>query len=1067
MKVIFQEYDQEANNPGRNEIVAIHYFHKNTTGEGALEDNLSALAATPEKHAASAERFQDLAGSYYNKYERTRDLEDLMIVIDYGLSALAETPDGHPDMAGRLQSLAIYYTSGYTHTGDPEVLEAALAYNLKAVAGTPLGHPELARRHQSLATAHLHRYRRAGNFGDLETALRFNLSATIATPEDHPDLAERHQSLAVSYTDRYKRTGKLEDMTAALKYDLLAVAATAEDDPDLGARHQSLGISYLDRFKRTGALKDLEAAIQYSLSGLAATSERDPNLAGRHQKVAMTYNLRYRQNGNLRDLEAAIEHNTLAIAAAPHGQSDLAALTSQSLAVSYMDRFQRTGDLEDMQNAISYNILSVTATPEGHPDLPARYRNVSVSHLDRYTRGADLEDLEAALKYSSLAVAKTPEGHPDLAGRYQNLGGIYYTKYIREKTPKDLWAAFMYILLAVDTTPEADPEYALRQNCLAMCYEERYKRIRESADIEAALVCHLAAVAATPDDHPGLASMQVNLARSYLFRYAKTTDTKDLDMANNLFKSALKSTIASPKDIWNISVQFSEFQGVFPLLDILEGYKIALNTLPSFLWLGSSLHNRHDSLVRNDVSNFIATAVTFALQASKPKLALEFLEQGLSTTHKQSLQLRSEHTKLQGSLPIIAQRMQHISAQLQSSLHPSDSGINYHLLAHERQELIQEIRTHTGFEDFLLPPKYANLCTASVHGPVIMLNCSNLQTDAIIIISPSVPPIHLCLPDAPAPAIEEHLGKLKIALKYFSIHSRNSRYGKPSGIGNDSSKNLLDLVITWIWETIVKPVFDALKDKGINNGRLWWCPSGLFTYLPLHAAAPLESNFIQSYTPTLDTLINANTKSKPSVGIDDLAVVGLVEASASLGAWSNLPAVEEELIIVAAFFKNQAHQLKDSQATIENVMKGIELSPWVHLACHGQQDLAEPLKSGLILYDGKLELEQILHINLPNAKFAYLSACETAMGDSKLVNEAMHLAGGFLAAGYQGAIGTLWSMPDIYGPKVAEVVYKTIFGEDNIPDASRAAEGLHLAIQKLRRDGVHLHQWMPFIHLGI
>jgi hypothetical protein len=118
----------------------------------------------------------------------------------------------------------------------------------------------------------------------------------------------------------------------------------------------------------------------------------------------------------------------------------------------------------------------------------------------------------------------------------------------------------------------------------------------------------------------------------------------------------------------------------------------------------------------------------------------------------------------------------------------------------------------------------------------------------------------------------------------------------------------------------------------------------------------------------------------------------------------------------------------------------------------------------LQLHDGKLELDHILDIDFPKAKFVYLSACETAMGDEKLANEAMHLAGGFIAAGFQGAI---WSMSDADGPKVAETVYQTILGQDNIPEVIRAAKGLHLAIQKLRKESAPLHQWMPFIHMGI
>lgn len=229
----------------------------------------------------------------------------------------------------------------------------------------------------------------------------------------------------------------------------------------------------------------------------------------------------------------------------------------------------------------------------------------------------------------------------------------------------------------------------------------------------------------------------------------------------------------------------------------------------------------------------------------------------------------------------------------------------------------------------------------------------------------------------------------------------------------------------------------------------------------------MENAFIQSYTPTLETLIHTKVAPVLPQTSEILTAVGVVRTSSSLGTWTELPSVDDELNNVTLLFGNQAHQLKDSQATIENVVKVIQSSSWLHLACHGHQALSNPLQSGLILYDGKLELGQILDIKFSNPKFVYLSACETAMGDAQLMNEAMHLAGGFIAAGFQGAIGTLWSMADAHGPTVAEVVYKTMLGKDNVPDVKMAAYGLHIAIQKLRREGVPLHQWMPFIHLGI
>lgn len=160
--------------------------------------------------------------------------------------------------------------------------------------------------------------------------------------------------------------------------------------------------------------------------------------------------------------------------------------------------------------------------------------------------------------------------------------------------------------------------------------------------------------------------------------------------------------------------------------------------------------------------------------------------------------------------------------------------------------------------------------------------------------------------------------------------------------------------------------------------------------------------------------------------------------------------------------------LFNKSATTHQVLQSIQSSTWLHISCHGHQHATDPLKSSLILTDGQLELHQILEAHLPNAEFVFLSACDTAKGDAKLANESMHLAGCFIAAGFKGAIGTMWSMADSDGPEVAELVYKKIFEvSDEKPDATKAAEALHLAVEHLRKKGVPYHRWVPFIHMGI
>jgi hypothetical protein len=292
-----------------------------------------------------------------------------------------------------------------------------------------------------------------------------------------------------------------------------------------------------------------------------------------------------------------------------------------------------------------------------------------------------------------------------------------------------------------------------------------YRVTQTMEDLEAALKYDLAAVAATPLGHPVLPQWQTGLAISYLDRYELYGDVQDLNKAQELYISAMQSQTAAPQNIWTIAESFTQGDQFFDPHHIPKGFSLALNILPALLWLGNSIEIRHDTLLRNDVAKFIATAVTT-------------LEQGLSTTHQQNLELKLHHTNVELELPELSKELENISASLQGALHTPDPSVNYHLLAHNRQQLISQIRTHPGFEDFLLPPKYPALAKAAQFGPVIVLNHTEARTDAIIILSSSTQPIHLKLYNVSPSAVKEYVSTLKDALHTFSIHSREMRFGR-------------------------------------------------------------------------------------------------------------------------------------------------------------------------------------------------------------------------------------------------------------------------------------------------
>jgi CHAT domain-containing protein len=97
-----------------------------------------------------------------------------------------------------------------------------------------------------------------------------------------------------------------------------------------------------------------------------------------------------------------------------------------------------------------------------------------------------------------------------------------------------------------------------------------------------------------------------------------------------------------------------------------------------------------------------------------------------------------------------------------------------------------------------------------------------------------------------------------------------------------------------------------------------------------------------------------------------------------------------------------------SAATVDRVTDRIQSAHFMHLACHGTQDLNNALDSGFHLSDGKLTVSNLMTLNLDKAWFAYLSACETAQGDKEQPDQVVHLAAAMLYAGFKSVVATMW-----------------------------------------------------------
>jgi CHAT domain-containing protein len=268
---------------------------------------------------------------------------------------------------------------------------------------------------------------------------------------------------------------------------------------------------------------------------------------------------------------------------------------------------------------------------------------------------------------------------------------------------------------------------------------------------------------------------------------------------------------------------------------------------------------------------------------------------------------------------------------------------------------------------------------------------------------------------------------------------------------------------------------------------------GPLALLPLHAAGIYDKKskmlgtclhdfVISSYIPTVTTLLDKAENSKP---LQHTPSQIFLLAQPNTPGQSPIKATVTETKSI--FTQMETYGVATTlvvgkDGTADHVQKELKSHNWVHLACHGFQHPTDPLKSAFILEDGHLALLDIIRHHNPNAQFAYLSACQTSCGDDKLTDEVFHLAAGMLAAGFRGAVATMWSIKDEFASEVASNFYAYILkaskNEEGVVqklDCTQAAYALDHALgclrKKLESDDMDtenaLLTWVPFMHMGI
>ena len=556
----------------------------------------------------------------------------------------------------------------------------------------------------------------------------------------------------------------------------------------------------------------------------------------------------------------------------------------------------------------------------------------------------------------------------------------------------------------------------------------------------------------------------------------------DIDEIMELFASGVEDTYATVPSRFELACDWAYTARISVHRSLPTAYEHAMSLMQSSLVFAPTLPIQHDRLVekRDLYEKMPLNFASYQIRMGKLEPAIETLEQGRALLWSEMHGLRTSTDRLRTTDPDLAEKITAVNMEIEilttsatsdRSIGTNDEGfdgdggmaqlsgliVKQQELLKERDALILEIRGLPGFENFLLPLPFDTLRSAASHGPVIIINHCKWRSDIIIVLHDSPPSL--------------------ISTPYYFFGRVNGLKDKLLGVrrscGPDSQQYIRTLVSVQrdLYELIGRPVIKRLNELGISEqSRVWWCPTSVLGYLPLHAMGPIPAGngkqyfsdiYISSYTPTLSALVTSRNSGMQHSNLPNILLVAQPDPS--------LPGVSGEIQVIQSL-KPPVTSLISQNATPSTVLDGLRHHQFCHFACHGVLTTGKPFDASLILYNKEpLMLLDIVRSRLPAGECAFLATCHTAeLSDESMPDEVLHLSAAMQYSGFRTVIGTMWAMADEDGQYLAKCFYESMFSDERqeVPYYERSGRALAVAVRMLRGRGVSAERWVNYVHFG-
>jgi surface antigen len=511
-------------------------------------------------------------------------------------------------------------------------------------------------------------------------------------------------------------------------------------------------------------------------------------------------------------------------------------------------------------------------------------------------------------------------------------------------------------------------------------------------------------------------------------------------------------------------------------------YALALELLDEAAWRG--MHRRDQERLLADYGRLPSDAAAMAITAGRPQIAVEFLERGRGVLLDRLVDDSADLALLSEADPGLTGRFEEIRHALENIPLPDVDADVIDLPvrpAHHRSEadersalacqfdrLLAQVRATPGCSDLFRPPGFSSLSAAIGQRTVAIVNISAYRCDALCITSAGL--MVTPLPDLTRQDAED-------AAEFFRDHAVKTQ--RPGSAGWNARQELTAR-LAWLWDAVAEPV---LRDAGMTSEapaqgetpRLHWCPTGPAVFLPIHAAGhhtdirpPAPRSVIDraesSYIPKLRVLASRHLG---RASAQETSQRPLIVSMPATPGRRPLPGAQAEANHLLTLFPGATH-LTGPAATRDAVLIALRLHTWVHFALHGVTDIRTPTDGGLELSDGRLTIRDLSEQRLPDARFAFLSACATYQGSPAIPDEAVTFGGALLIAGCENVVATLWPVRDDHATDIMRRLYGHIVAVEEGTDClypQGSARALRETARALR-DAYpgQPDRWAAFIH---